>query len=86
MDEILQLAVAYGEAWSQRNPEAIAALHTEDSVFHLHNVMDPYVGRQAIVEAAMRPFSDSPDLQFERVPCSPSGTAWSHARTRTSTG
>jgi hypothetical protein len=26
----------------------IAALHTEDSVFHLHDIMDPWVGRDAI--------------------------------------
>jgi uncharacterized protein (TIGR02246 family) len=67
MDEILQLAVAYGEAWSQRDPEAIAALHTEDSTFHLHDVMQPYVGREAIAMAAAGVFRDSPDLQFERV-------------------
>src|SRR4051812_15901554 len=67
MDEVVQLAIAYGEAWSQRNPDAIAVLHTEDSVFHLHNVMEPYVGRQAIAAAAAAVFLDSPDLQFERI-------------------
>jgi ketosteroid isomerase-like protein len=66
MSEILMLAVAYGEAWARHDPQAIAALHTEDSVFHVHDILDPYVGRPAIAEAAAAFFTDSPDLTFER--------------------
>src|SRR3978361_1596253 len=66
MNEILTLAVTYSEAWSRHDPQAIAALHTEDSVFHVHNILDPYIGRAAIAEAATAFFTDSPDLAVER--------------------
>ncbi|MCU1586547.1 MAG: ester cyclase [Frankiales bacterium] len=66
MSDILTLAVTYSEAWSQHDPQAIAALHTEDSVFHVHDILDPFVGRPAIAEAAAGFFKDSPDLAFER--------------------
>jgi hypothetical protein len=66
MSDILRLAVAYSEAWSRHDPQAIAALHTEDSVFHVHDILDAFVGRPAIAEAAAAFFTDSPDLAFER--------------------
>src|ERR1700712_3959515 len=66
MSDILTLAVTYSDAWSRHNPQAIAALHTEDSVFHVHNILDAYVGRAAIAEAAAAFFADSSDLAFER--------------------
>ena len=64
---ITHLARSYGQAWADRDPEAIAALHTADSVFHLHNVVDPFVGPDAIRAAAAEFFADSPDLSFEPV-------------------
>jgi uncharacterized protein (TIGR02246 family) len=64
---IADLAMTYGHAWANRDPHAIAALHTADSVFHLHDVAAPYVGREAIIAAAVEFFADSPDLRFEPV-------------------
>jgi hypothetical protein len=32
-----ELAMSYSHAWLNRDPAAIAALHTQHSVFHLHN-------------------------------------------------
>jgi ketosteroid isomerase-like protein len=66
MSEMLTLAVPYSEAWSRHDPQAIAALHTEDSVFHVHDILDAYIGRPAIAEAAATFLTDSPDLTFER--------------------
>src|ERR671932_641098 len=66
-DEIVNLAMRYSEAWKNHDPSAIVALHTDDSVFHLHDVMDPWVGHDAIAAAAVGFFADSADLQFEPV-------------------
>lgn len=33
---------------------------------HVHNILDAYIGRAAIAEAAAAFFADSPDLAFER--------------------
>jgi hypothetical protein len=66
MSELLTLAITYSEAWARHDPEGIAALHTEDSVFHVHDILDAFVGRPAIAEAAAGFFHDSPDLAFDR--------------------
>ena len=34
--EIQELAVRYGAAWAEHDLDAIMAMHTEDTVFHLH--------------------------------------------------
>ena len=34
--EVQDLAVRYGAAWAAHDLDAIMALHTEDTVFHLH--------------------------------------------------
>lgn len=62
-----ELAMAYGQAWEKHDPDAIVALHTDDSVFHLHNITDPWIGHDAIRAAAAGFFADSPDLKFEPV-------------------
>lgn len=64
---VADLAIAYGQAWANHDADAIVALHTEDSVFHLHDVMEPWVGLEAIKAAAEGFFADSPDLAFEPV-------------------
>jgi ketosteroid isomerase-like protein len=66
-DSIPELAVAYSQAWANHDPDAIVALHTEDSVFHLHDIIEPWVGREAIRTAIAGQFADSPDLAFEPV-------------------
>ena len=62
---VTNVARSYSQAWANRDPDAIAALHTADSVFHLHNVAEPFVGREAICAAATGFLADSPDLAFE---------------------
>ena len=64
---ITNLARNYSQAWADHDLDAIAALHTADSVFHLHNVAEPFVGRDAIRAAAAEFLADSPDLTFEPV-------------------
>jgi hypothetical protein len=64
---VTHLARSYSQAWADHDLEAIAALHTADSVFHLHDVAQPFVGRGAIRAAAAEFVADSPDLAFDPV-------------------
>jgi uncharacterized protein (TIGR02246 family) len=62
-----ELAGTYSRAWASHDPDAIVALHTEDAVFHLHDVMEPWIGHEAIRAATAGLFADQPDLSFEPV-------------------
>ena len=58
----------YADAWERRDPDAIAELHTEDSVFHLHTAgSEPARGREAVRDAFTAMFQQWPDLSFEVV-------------------
>jgi len=49
--EVQDLAVRYGAAWAAHDLDAIMALHTEDTVFHLHGDAPPAVGLAAVRDA-----------------------------------
>jgi len=66
-DNIIELAIKYGEAWAAHDPDAIAALHTDDSVFHMHDISTPAEGRAAVREMIAAQLASVPDLTFERV-------------------
>jgi len=61
-----ELAMKYSRAWAERDPDAIVSMHTDDSVFHLHNVAGPVCGRAAIRNAVASLFEQSPDLGLAR--------------------
>ena len=65
-DEIQDLAVRYGAAWAAHDLDAIMALHTEDTVFHLHGDVEPAVGSAATREAFAAAMGQRPDIRFER--------------------
>jgi ketosteroid isomerase-like protein len=56
----------YGRAWATHDPDAIVAMHTDDTVFHLHDVAEPSCGRAAVREVIASAFEQMPDLRFER--------------------
>jgi ketosteroid isomerase-like protein len=62
---IAELAGHYHQGWADRSPDAIAALHTDDSTFHMHGVTDPAVGRGDVRELIASLLSLVPDLRFE---------------------
>jgi ketosteroid isomerase-like protein len=64
--DLQELAVRYGRAWAERDPDAIVAMHTDDTVFHLHDVAAPACGRAAVRGAIVGVFEQMPDLRFER--------------------
>jgi hypothetical protein len=62
---IEELAAQYHQAWTDLDVDAIVALHTEDSVFHLHGVTDAATGRSAIRQTIVALLGLVPDLHFD---------------------
>jgi steroid delta-isomerase-like uncharacterized protein len=66
----------YAEAWARRDPDAIVALHTEDSRFHAHIGQEPALGKPAVRQAFAELFDQFPDLAFEQVSLITGGDFW----------
>jgi ketosteroid isomerase-like protein len=64
--EVQELAVLYGEAWAGHDLDAVMAMHTDDTVFHLHGGGEPASGRDATREAFAAALAQWPDIRFER--------------------
>jgi ketosteroid isomerase-like protein len=64
--EVQELAVRYGAAWAEHDLDAIMAMHTDNTVFHLHGGGEPAVGRVAVREAFAAGMAHWPDIRFER--------------------
>ena len=64
-EQTMQFAMRYSAAWAAHDPDAIVAMHTDDSVFHIHGAVEPAVGRDAVRDAIAALFEQSPDLRFE---------------------
>jgi ketosteroid isomerase-like protein len=60
-----ELAGQYHQAWTDLDVDAIVALHTEDSVFHLHGVADAATGRASIRQVIVALLGLVPDLRFD---------------------
>ena len=63
--ETPQFAMRYSAAWAAHDPDAIVAMHTDDTVFHMHDVAEAATGRPAVRAAIDLLFQESPDLSFE---------------------
>ena len=60
------LAFKYAKAWAEHDLDAIMALHTDDTVFHLHADNSEAATSSAAVRDAFRAeLARSPDLRFE---------------------
>lgn len=64
--DVQVLAVRYGAAWAAHDVDAIMALHSDDTVFHLHGGNEPAVGWTATRDAFIKAMEEWPDLRFER--------------------
>ena len=60
-----ELAMAYHGAWVELDPDAIVALHSLDSVFHMHGAMEASAGKEAVRELIAALIRLVPDLKFE---------------------
>src|SRR5438477_12620285 len=65
--EVQDLAVRYGAAWADRDLNAITALHTDDTVYHLHGGGEHAMGLGATRHAFAAALAQWPDLSFERT-------------------
>jgi steroid delta-isomerase-like uncharacterized protein len=66
----------YADAWGGRDPDAIVALHTEDTRFHAHVGQEPAIGKAAVRKAFAELFDQFPDLAFEQVSLITGGDFW----------
>jgi steroid delta-isomerase-like uncharacterized protein len=64
VDELFQ---RYADAWGTRDPDAIVALHTEDTTFHAHVGQEPARGKAAVRQAFTDLLAQFPDLAFDQV-------------------
>ena len=64
MDDLFQ---RYADAWGHHDPDAIVALHTEDTTFHAHIGQQPARGKAAVRQAFADLFVQFPDLAFTQV-------------------
>ena len=60
-----ELAQEYRRAWATLDVESIVALHTPDSVFHVHGLGDAAIGRESVREAVATMVRLVPDLRFQ---------------------
>jgi uncharacterized protein (TIGR02246 family) len=74
MDDLCPL---YSDAWAGRDPDAIAALHTPDTVFHLHSAgQEPVRGREAVRDTFAGFLALIPDLTYEQVSLRTTEDGW----------
>jgi steroid delta-isomerase-like uncharacterized protein len=64
VDDLFQ---RYADAWGRHDPDAIVALHTEDTTFHAHIGQEPARGKAAVRQAFADLFAQFPDLGFTQV-------------------
>jgi steroid delta-isomerase-like uncharacterized protein len=57
----------YADAWGSRDPDAIVALHTEDTTFHAHIDQEAARGKAAVRQAFADLFAQFTDLAFTQV-------------------
>ena len=63
--DIQAISERYFAAWAARDPEAIVALHTDDTQFWTHLGTGPVQGREAVRAAFAEIFEQFPDLTWE---------------------
>ena len=61
----VEFAKEYSGAWAVHDPDAIAAMHTDDSVFELYGAGAAATGRGAVRDLIATLLTAVPDLRFE---------------------
>jgi steroid delta-isomerase-like uncharacterized protein len=62
---LVELAKDYSRAWAGHDLDAIVAMHTDDSVFHLHDIAAPATGREAVSKLIAALLAAVPDVRFD---------------------
>src|SRR4029453_11833509 len=63
--DLKAISERYFASWAARDPEAIVALHTEDTQFWTHLGAGPVKGREAVRAAFTEIFAQFPDFSWE---------------------
>jgi uncharacterized protein (TIGR02246 family) len=63
--DVKRISETYFAGWEARDPDAIAALHTEDTMFWSHHARAPVRGRDAVRETFAGLFETFEDFGFE---------------------
>ncbi len=63
--DLKAISERYFAAWADRDPDAIAALHTDDTRFWTHLGGEPIVGRDTVRATFAELFATFPDFSFE---------------------
>jgi hypothetical protein len=63
--EVKAISERYFASWADRDPDAIAAFHAENSRFCVHLGTEAVIGRGAVRAAAQDVFARFPDFSFE---------------------
>ena len=63
--DLKAISERYFAAWADRDPDAIVALHTDDTRFWTHLGSEAVVGRDAVRAAFVELFDTFPDFSFE---------------------
>ncbi len=63
--DLEKISDRYFAAWADRDPAAIAALHTHHTRFWTHLGGEPVVGRESVHAAFAELFTAFPDFSFE---------------------
>jgi hypothetical protein len=65
VQDLNAISKRYFAAWAARDPDAIVALHTEDTQFWTHLGTGPVQGRDAVRAAFAETFAQFPDFSWE---------------------
>jgi ketosteroid isomerase-like protein len=63
--DLRAISERYFAAWADRDPDAIVALHTDDTRFWTHLGAGPVVGRDAVRDTFAELFDRFPEFSFE---------------------
>ncbi|HEY3186438.1 MAG TPA: nuclear transport factor 2 family protein [Solirubrobacteraceae bacterium] len=63
--DLREITERYFAAWEAQDPDAIVALHTEDTRFQAHAGGEPAKGREAVREAFAQVFARFPGFGFK---------------------
>jgi hypothetical protein len=63
--DLKAISERYFAAWAARDPDAIVALHTDDTQFWTHLGAEPVQGREAVRAAFAEIFEQFPNLTWE---------------------
>jgi hypothetical protein len=59
------IARRYADAWNAHDVDAIMALHSDDTFYHLHGEAEAYHGREAVTGKFTSQLGQVPDIHFE---------------------